>query len=320
MIFSLVAELRKLRRPLLLWLSGGAALLSIFFGIYSQDATSTDIKNARLTVEEQNASRPAPPELGLTKRGPEYERLLAEMRAGNEEWLRALQIGAAPIRLTQHPLGAASLAAPLSASMLGAFFVFLLAGAHVGGEWSHRTIKEILRLDGRRARFVALKVVSVWLGSLWLFISGWLGLALLGQLSQHLWPLPGSVSYGAALHASAPLVGRAVLVLLFFSVLGVCTAIVVRNPLAAFFGALVLAGGANFLAIVMPAQPRFMPARWVSTWMQFQMPESSPAVDHVWVDRSLHITPTFSILALTGLALLLLSVAVLDLRRRDVLS
>lgn len=62
-----------------------------------------------------------------------------------------------------NPLAAGAEAAGLMASLPGALALALLAGAHIGGEWSGRTMKNLLTQEGRRWRVLAAKLVSLWL-------------------------------------------------------------------------------------------------------------------------------------------------------------
>src|ERR1700730_9253835 len=57
------------------------------------------------------------------------------------------------------PVAAGAEAAGLMASLPGALVIALLAGGHVGGEWSGRTLKNVLTQCGHRWRVLAAKLV-----------------------------------------------------------------------------------------------------------------------------------------------------------------
>jgi hypothetical protein len=53
-------------------------------------------------------------------------------------------------------------AAGMLASVPGLMLIALIAGGHWGGEWSLRTIRQLLSREGRRRRVLAAKWLSIW--------------------------------------------------------------------------------------------------------------------------------------------------------------
>ena len=51
--------------------------------------------------------------------------------------------------------------------------IALLAGGHVGGEWSGRTLKNLLAQHGRRSEVLAAKFLSLWLAGIGLIAVCW---------------------------------------------------------------------------------------------------------------------------------------------------
>lgn len=161
MLGGLLAELRKLRRPLLLWLTLGTVALVVLFAAMSQQPNYEYIGNLRQGEVNMRLHPPTASELGVQP-GPSYDAALAkEYRSMHRQTEEAIAHAVA-VGSTQHPAGALGLAARLMASSLGALVILLLAGGHTGAEWTQRTIKDVLARDPRRYRFVLLKIASLW--------------------------------------------------------------------------------------------------------------------------------------------------------------
>ena len=130
------------------------------------------------------------------------------------------------------------------ASLPGALALALLAGAHVGGEWSGRTMKNLLTQHGRRWRVLAAKLVSLWLAGVGLIAACWAG-AGRGRAGRsasldHL-PAPHE-SLHHALSLAGSQVARALLVLAVFAAIGLLAAVLTRDTIgtmAATAGAIV---------------------------------------------------------------------------------
>ena len=145
------AELIKLGRPLT-W--GVAAAAAVFCALLAVGGAH----NAALESTTPAGHLPSCAELGIPA-GPPCTRARARERA------RVAQAGAqaAEVAAQLNPLAAGAEAAGLMASLPGALALALLAGAHIGGEWSGRTMKSLLTQQGHRWRVLAAKLVSLWL-------------------------------------------------------------------------------------------------------------------------------------------------------------
>ena len=325
MMRALRAEVTKLRRPLFFWLCLAGALLTVAVGFLGQRNAADQYKWVKeMSSQSSYGKPPTARDMGM-KPGKKYDRALVRwesdmkrMERQNMSYAQDQIDAIALARRSQHPLGAVGFAATLSASLLGGLLVLMLAGAHVGGEWSGRTIKEMFLHDGRKWRFLAVKILSVWIGAAIMLAAAALALAVFGALTQDLVRLPGSVTWSDAWHVAAPLVGRALVVLLFFAILGTCTGVLLRSTLGSFFVALFLLFASVIAAMAWRSQARFMPGRWLGTWMGFRFPEM--VVDHFWVSGSQHATAAHALAKMTLLALALLAVTLVSLSRRDALT
>lgn len=230
------AELRKLNRPLM-W-----ALLVFAVGFCLMLAIGA-ANNARLAMD------------GSLKDG-------AASALSN-------RLAAATVTNQLSPGAAGAEAAGLMASMPGAFLAAMLAGGHVGGEWTGRTLKNVLAHDGHRARVLAAKVVSTWLALVAIVAVCWAVLAAGGPLICRVYGLPKAteaVSTGSA--HSGTQVARALLVLGFFAVLGLVAAVVTRGIVGAVAGS--IAAVVALLALgTLPEVGKWTPATWVEAWMGF---------------------------------------------------
>lgn len=321
MLGGLLAELRKLRRPLLLWLTLGTVALVALFAAMSQQPNHEYIGNLRQGEVDMRLHPPTASELGVQP-GPSYDAALAkEYRSMHRQTEEAIA-HAVVVGSTQHPAGALGLAARLMASSLGALVILLLAGGHTGAEWTQRTIKDVLARDPRRYRFVLLKIASLWAAGVWLLITAWLGLILFGLVTRHLWPLPQPSPEAATWLWAARQVLRALPVLLLYATVGVCLSVLVRNPLGALLGGLILLVACGF-ASRFDLVERAVPVVWIGTWMRFRA-DSAPQsylLDHPFsANQSVLIGP---VLSLAAIALLIgvvtaASIAVMQ-ARRDIL-
>ena len=95
---------------------------------------------------------------------------------------------------------------------------------------------------------LAAKIVSLWLMSVGLLVVAWIGLAVVGQLALASSNLPGpNPTTSASLRMTGPVVGRALLVFLVFTVLGVVAASITRNTLGSFFLGFAVVIGSSLL-------------------------------------------------------------------------
>ena len=167
------------------------------------------------------------------------------------------------------PIAAGAEAAGLMASLPGALMIALLAGGHAGGEWSGRTLKNLLTQHGRRRDVLVAKFVSLWLAGAGLIAACWAALAAAGPIiarADHL-PAPHESFVDAAKWAGSQS-ARALLVLAAFAAIGLLSAVLTRNTI----GTMATAAGAFVTMLVVttfPSVGRWTPATWVQGWMGF---------------------------------------------------
>jgi hypothetical protein len=183
--------------------------------------------------------------------------------------LRRIDAGPSQVAGQLTPAAAGAEAAGLMASLPGALAMALLAGAHLGGEWSGRTMKSLLTHHGRRWQVLAAKLVSLWLAGVALMAACWAVLALAGPVVARLNHLPDAqqtIGHGLALAGSQA--ARALLVLAAFAVIGLLAAVITRSTIgttATVAGAVI----AMLAVATLPAAGRWTPATWVQGWMGF---------------------------------------------------
>ncbi len=256
------AELRKLTRPLSWGVAGAAALFCVLLA-------AGGAHNAALATHAPAGHLPTCAELRLT--GARCARAMAAERA------RLRQFTAQPAQLAGQlsPLAAGAEAAGLMASLPGALALALLAGAHIGGEWSGRTLKNVLIQHGQRWQVLAAKLASLWLAGAALIAVCWAALAIAGPVLIRLNHLPAA--HQTAAHAfglAASQAGRALLVLAVFAAIGLLDAVLTRGTI----GTTAAAAGAVICLLVLATLPgvaRWTPATWVQAWMGFPAGQAS---------------------------------------------
>ena len=257
------AELRKLLRPLSLGVAGAAALFCVLLA-------TGGAHNATAEAAAPVGHLPSCAELGISP-GPRCARAMAREQA------RVNQVNAQPAQVAAqlNPLAAGAEAAGLMASLPGALALALLAGAHIGGEWSGRTMKNLLTQQGRRWRVLAAKLASLWLAGVGLIAVCWLALAAAGPVLAHADHLPAShESAGHAISLAGSQVARALLVLAAFAAIGLLAAVLTRGTI----GTTATAAGvviAMLIAASLPGTGRRTPATWVQEWMGFPVGQAS---------------------------------------------
>jgi ABC-type transport system involved in multi-copper enzyme maturation permease subunit len=271
----LAAELRKLRRPLAVWTVLAVVVLMGLFAWGSTKYASDQLQRTRFIGQ---GIGPSCNDLGLQP-GPACDKRL-ELFLKNTIAQNLADIRASAQVLS--PPGAGRLAAGMMASLVGAVVLLLLAGGHVGQEWSGRTLKQILVQEGRRWRILAAKLVSLWIAGIVLILVAWLALAAILPILSAVYPLHVSIHVGAALAGSLHEVARASLVVAVFAALGLLTAAITRNTLGAFFLAFAFVVGSMILA-GFPRVARFTLAYWVAGWMRFG-PQVASVQTHIWRD------------------------------------
>lgn len=246
------AELRKLNRPLLWGLTVAAMLFCVLLAVGGS----------------ANAS-------GRTRPCTGVDCTVGRMMALTVEVHTAEQLD---------PVAAGAEAAGLMASLPGALVIALLAGGHVGGEWSGRTLKNVLTQCGHRWRVLAAKLVSLWLAGIGVLAACWAALAVAGPLivaADHLPDPHQPVTAAAALAGEQA--GRALLVLALFAAIGVLAAVLTRGTI----GTMTAAAGTVLLMLVVAALPgtaAWTPATWVQGWMGFGAGQKSITAlpDNYW--------------------------------------
>lgn len=260
------AELAKLARPLTFGVAAAAAGFCLLLAAGGTHNAELDARGAPRHLPSCAAEQvPAGPWAGWRGRSQQCARWQAAARA------RLRQIEAEPVQVAGQlaPAAAGAEAAGLIASLPGALAIALLAGAHVGGEWSGRTMKSLLTQHGRRWQVLVAKLVSLWLAGLGLIAACWLALALAGPVLAGVNHLPGphqTVIHGLSLSGSQ--VARALLVLAVFAVIGLLAAVITRGTvgtIAATAGAVI----AMLAVAALPGAGPWTPATWVASWMGF---------------------------------------------------
>lgn len=252
------AELVKLNRPLLWGMAASAALFCVALAA----------GGAHNVAQQQRALGPAPSCAGLRLQlGTRMTCARAEAIARARRQRDLAQPARVAAQLT--PAAAGAEAAGLMASLPGALALALLVGGHAGGEWSGRTLKNLLVTHGRRWPVLAAKLASLWLAGVGLVAVCWLALAAAGPLIARADRLPDphqSLAAGLALAGSQ--VARCLLVLAAFAVIGLLAAVVTRSTI----GTTATAAGvviAMLAAAALPGLGSWTPATWVQGWMGF---------------------------------------------------
>jgi ABC-type transport system involved in multi-copper enzyme maturation permease subunit len=268
------AELLKLNRPLLWSAALGAILFTVLLAVGGAN-------NAHQYA--QPVTVPTCAELHLAP-GPSCADVqrVARSRAAQQQADRTAVAVHTAERLTA--AGAGAEAAGLMASLPGALVVSLLAGGHVGGEWSGHTIKSLLTQCGRRRRVLAAKAASLWIAALAVMAADWAVLAGAGPLIARLSQLPHAQTPAARLLAhSAGQLGRALLVLALFAAVGVLASVVTRSAVGALGSCAAVVIGL-LAAASLPGLGRWTPATWVQDWMGFGAGQNSITAlpDNFW--------------------------------------
>jgi len=257
------AELIKLGRPLTWGVAAAAAVFCVLLAVGGAH-------NAALEGGTPVGHLPSCAELGIPA-GPQCTRARARERA------RVAQASAQPAQVAAqlNPLAAGAEAAGLMASLPGALALALLAGAHAGGEWSGRTMKNLLTQQGHRWRVLATKLVSLWLAGVGLIAVCWLALAAAGPVLVRIDHLPAAHESAAhALGLAGSQVARALLVLAVFAAIGLVAAVLTRGTIGTT-AATAVAIIAMLIAASLPGTGRWTPATWVQEWMGFPAGQAS---------------------------------------------
>ncbi|GAA4639654.1 hypothetical protein GCM10023196_102130 [Actinoallomurus vinaceus] len=309
------AELRKLDRPLLYGVTFASALFCVLLAV-------TGASNARQGAQEA-VPIPSCATMGVQE-GPPCTAAQKRMRV-RITVLRMRHLAIATHTAAQlNPAAAGAETAGLMASLPGVLALSLLAGGHIGGEWSGRTLKSVLTACGHRWRVLAAKLVSLWLAGAALIGACWAALAVAGPVLVRAYRLPDPhETVAEAVRWSGAQAGRALLVLAVFSAVSLLAAVVTRSTI----GTTATTAGTFIVMLALAALPgtgRWTPATWVQGWMGFAAGQGSITAlpDNFW---SRFITAGGAepgrLFGLTGLAATFLAcatVAVVLFRSADV--
>ncbi len=301
----LAAELRKLRRPLTVWTV--VAVVGLL-GLFAWGSVKTAADQLRF-ADRIGHGTPTCQDLRIDP-GLRCDREIARIA---KEARRAGVLQRADVESSAqvlNPFGAGRMAAGMLSSLLGAVVMLLLAGGHVGHEWSCRTIKQVLAQEGRRWRVLAAKTASLWIAGLALVLVAWAALAALLLILRAAYPLHATTHVGSALAGSVGDIARAAVVLAAFAVLGVLCAVITRNTLGAFFlgfafvlASMILAGFRSVAHLTL--------AYWVAGWMRFGQRISSVQT-HIWRDDFYPLRFPKSSVGLIGLVVFMATCALLS--------
>jgi hypothetical protein len=259
------AELRKLNRPLL-W------AVAIAVGVFSVLLAAGGSTNAHRDLAGSADRLPSCAQMGVPS-GPACVRAQALQRSRIEQD-QVFRLASARHTAAQlNAVAAGAEAAGLMASLPGALVIALLAGGHIGGEWSGRTLKNLLTQHGERWQVIAAKFTSLWLAAIALVAVCWASLAVAGPILAHVNHLPDShQSLAEAVTWAGSQAARSLLVPAVFAAIGVLAAVLTRNTI----GTMATTAGA-FVAMLVLASLQSLgswtPATWVQGWMGFPVGE-----------------------------------------------
>jgi ABC-type transport system involved in multi-copper enzyme maturation permease subunit len=306
------ADLIALRRPLTWAVMAAAAVFCVLLAVGGAHNAAADAQGVDRTLPSCAAQ-------GITL-AQDCARTMAGERA------RLAFILAEPRQVAEQvgPIAAGAEAAGLMASLPGALVIALLAGGHAGGEWSGRTIKNLLLQHGRRWQVLTAKLVSLWIAGVAVMLACWAALALAGPVITKLDHLPSSrLTITSALAQAGGQAGRALLVIAAFAAIGLLAAVLTRGSV----GTMAATAGAIIVMLLLTAIPGiagWAPAIWVQGWMRFPAGLASvtslPA--NFW-SRFISASgaapgQVAGLAGVTGLLLACLAIAIAVFRRADV--
>ncbi len=250
MLWLLIAELRKLIRPLV-WGTGlvitGFCLLITWGGA----------NNARGAL-----ASPRVPDVCARAVTPQCRQVVAHAHD-------VARTAAAATSLLAQPGEIGHVAAGMLASVPGLLLIALIAGGHWGGEWGSRTIRALLARQGRRTWVLAAKWLTIWAAAVATLLCCWLVLAVAAPLIVAGAGLPAAhASTWAGLGSSASAAGRAVIVLGMFAAVGTAAGAIARGQLATT----AITAGSMLLALLISGIASvgwLSPASFVQDWMGF---------------------------------------------------
>ena len=246
----LVAEFRKLARPLVL----GAGLAITGFCLL---ITWGGANNAH-----GGLASPRIPDVCARAVTVECRQVIAQAHA-------AARTAASATSLLTQPGEIGHVAAGMLASVPGLLLIALVAGGHWGGEWGSKTIRQLLSREGRRARVLTAKWLTIWAAGVATMGCCWLVLAVAGPVIAAAAGLPTAhASLWAGLGSSVSAAGRAAVVLGLFAAVGTAAGAIARGQLATT----AITAGSMMLALLVAGIAsigRYSPASFVQAWMGF---------------------------------------------------
>jgi ABC-type transport system involved in multi-copper enzyme maturation permease subunit len=311
------AELRKLNRPLLFGVAAASALFCVLLAVGGSSNARPETIGGEGRVVRSCEAMALPP-------GPSCSGAQAIQRARLDQLKVEETTAAAHTAAQLDPTAAGAEAAGLMASLPGALALALLAGGHVGGEWSGRTLKNLLTQHGRRRHVLAAKLASLWLAGVGLVVACWAALAVAGPILVRVYHLPDPhQSFTEAARWAGSQFARSLLVLAVFAVVGLLAAVLTRGTI----GTTATTAGAFVMMLVVatvPSSGTWTPATWVQGWMGFPVGQRSitDLPSNFW-SRFIHAggSPPSHLLGLWGLVATLAAcwaLALLTFQRSDV--
>jgi ABC-type transport system involved in multi-copper enzyme maturation permease subunit len=250
MLWLLRAEFRKLVRPLV-WAS---ALTVVGFCLL---ITWGGMNNARGAL-----ASPRIPDICVNSVTAQCRAVIAHAHAA----ARAAALDASALT---RPGEIGHIAAGMLASVPGLLLIAFVAGGHWGGEWSSKTIRQLLSREGRRTRVLAVKWLTIWAAGLVTMLACWLVLLGAGPAISAAAGLPaGHGALWAGLGSTLAALGRAAVVLGLFAAIATAAGTIARGQLATT----AITSGAVLLALLIAgiaSVGRISPATFVQAWMNF---------------------------------------------------
>ncbi len=250
MLWLLVAEFRKLARPLV-W---GTGLAITGFCVL---ITWGGANNAR-----GGLASPRIPDVCVRAVTAQCRQVVAHAHGAARDAASATSL------LTQ-PGEIGHVAAGMLASVPGLLLIALVAGGHWGGEWGSKTIRQLLSRQGHRTWVLTAKWLTIWAAGVVTMGCCWLVLAVAGPVISAAAGLPAAhVSLWAGLGSSASAIGRASVVLALFAAVGTAAGAIARGQLATT----AITAGSMLLALLVAGITsigRYSPASFVQAWMGF---------------------------------------------------
>jgi hypothetical protein len=287
---DLVADLRKLMR--LSFLGVTAAWILILSALVSLHLANADTQYGIATASYEQVAHPESQEILCDflaqPIGPQCDAAREEELGFATRFLEETQALYPLASAAQDPVGSGGVVAGFMASLIGALIVAGIGGAHVGGEWGHRTVNQVLAGDPRRLKFFIVKIASVWIAGVILLVAGWLTIALASVLFDRWYDVPPAAPSLNFASFAGQQMARALIVIGVVAVLTTSVAVFARSAIGTL-GVTAAALMATLVATASASAFRLSPAFWVAGWMRFR--PVTMWQDHLWVDRFPLVNP-----------------------------